>query len=262
VVTFRAASIDVSTWRPQLFGRGNVRNVKDPLIEPLWDGERVLLVVGESVLGPPEADADEAGQAEPEEAGQAEPDTRPDGVRAAFFDLDGEELVGPALDLIVGELGDAARADVLVLDGYLSRQPTSPAQTSRDIVKTPTATQFMGQMFFGRRSSRAPRAPTASGYADTTDPSVPIAFVAVDLLAIDEQALLEIPLLERKRILETAFEETQLLRRSPYVRPPVDSWLIAWRALGFHELAYKSANSHYLPGRQNEDWSRIRIPID
>jgi len=249
-VTFRAASTDVSAWRPQLFGRGNVRHVKDPLIEPLWDGERVLLVVGESVLGPPEIGDDEVAAAP---AG---------GVRAAFFDLDGEELEGPALDLIVAELADAVRADVLVLDGYLSRQPTSPAPASPQLVKTPTATQFMGQMFFGRRSARAPRAPTAAGYAESTDTDVPIAFVAVDLLAIDEQALLEIPLLERKRILDTAFDETHLLRRSPYVRPPVDSWLIAWRALGFHELAYKSANSHYLPGRQNEDWSRVRIPID
>ena len=95
-------------------------------------------------------------------------------------------------------------------------------------VQMPTTQQMVGQMLFGRRSAKSPRAPTAAGHAETTDLGVPIAFVAIDLLAIDEQALLEIPLLERKRILDTAFDETRLLRRSPYVRPPVD---------GAHRLA-------------------------
>ena len=249
-MTFRVAAIDVRDWRPQLFGRGNVRNVKDPLIEPLWDGERVLLLVGDVALsdGAPTHDQTTTGDGAPP---------------AVFVDIDGEELEGPALDAIVADLSDAARADVLVLDGYLSRQPNTPPPNSPNLgVTMPTTQQMVGQMLFGRRSAKSPRAPTAAGHADTTDLGVPIAFVAIDLLAIDEQALLDIPLLERKRILDTAFDETRLLRRSPYVRPPVDSWLIAWRALGFHELAYKAANSHYTPGRQNEGWSRITIPLD
>jgi hypothetical protein len=258
-VTFRVAEIDVREWRPQLFGRGNVRNVKDPLIEPLWDGERVLLVVGDPALGtagPPTGSVGSAATDEMSVTAQGDPPV-------VFLDIDGEELEGPALDAIVADLRDAARADVLVLDGYLSRQPNTPPPNSMNRgVQMPTTQQMVGQMLFGRRSAKSPRAPTAAGHAETTDLGVPIAFVAIDLLAIDEQALLEIPLLERKRILDTAFDETRLLRRSPYVRPPVDSWLIAWRALGFHELAYKAANSHYMPGLQNEAWSRITIPLD
>jgi hypothetical protein len=255
-VTSLVAAIDVRDWRPQLFGRGNVRNVKDPLIEPLWDGERVLLVVGDIGL------ADTAPPRDGTPSAAVSPTTH--GAPAVLFlDIDGEELEGPALDAIAADFATAARADVLVLDGYLSRQPNTPPPSSPSLgVKMPTTQQMVGQMLFGRRSSKSPRAPTAAGHADSTDLGVPIAFVAIDLLAIDEQALLDIPLLERKRILDTAFDETRLLRRSPYVRPPVDSWLIAWRALGFHELAYKAANSHYTPGLQNEGWSRITIPLD
>ncbi len=256
------AAIDVRDWRPQLFGKGNVRHVKDPLIEPLWDGERVLLVVGDVGFGDtvPATGVSSTGAEEP----TTDRVTTADGAPPILFlDIDGEELEGPALDAIAADLVTAARADVLVLDGYLSRQPNTPPPSSPSLgVKMPTTQQMVGQMLFGRRSSKSPRAPTAAGHADTTDLGVPIAFVAIDLLAIDEQALLDIPLLERKRILDTAFDETRLLRRSPYVRPPVDSWLIAWRALGFHELAYKAANSHYTPGLQNEGWSRITIPLD
>ena len=33
---------DLSTWRPQRFGGGSIRKVADPLIEPAWEGLRVL----------------------------------------------------------------------------------------------------------------------------------------------------------------------------------------------------------------------------
>ena len=151
------------------------------------------------------------------------------------------------------------RAERFVLDGYLSRQPNTPATVSPGLgLEMPTAQQMAGQMLFGRRGARAARlTPVPPSLIDRT---VPVAFVAVDLLLVDDDGLLDIPLLERKRILETTFEETPLLRRCPFVRPPVDSWLIAWRALGFRELAYKSANSRYTPGQRNEDWARIAIP--
>jgi hypothetical protein len=247
-MTVRVAELDVAGWCPQLFGRGHVRNVKDPIIEPLWDGERVLLIAGASRA---------AGTAGAAGAGVG-PGSWTD---PTITDEAGEELEGPALVAISGELRDAIRAETLVLDGYLTRQPNTPAPQSPGLgLEMPTVQQMAGQLLFGRRSARAAKL-TPVTHA-TVDRTVPVAFVAVDLLVIDDESLLDIPLLERKRILETAFAETQLLRRSPFVRPPVDSWLIAWRALGFRELAYKSANSRYTPGRRNDGWARIAIPRD
>jgi hypothetical protein len=34
-----------STWRPQEFGAKRVADIKDPLVEPLWNGLRVLAFV-------------------------------------------------------------------------------------------------------------------------------------------------------------------------------------------------------------------------
>jgi ATP-dependent DNA ligase len=97
--------------------------------------------------------------------------------------------------------------------------------------------------------------------APPIDPGLPLTFVAVDLLSIDDQPMLDIPLLERKRILETAFVEAELVRRSAFVRPPVGPWLISWRAFGFTEIAYKDANSRYTLGMPNPGWAVATIPI-
>ena len=70
----------------------------------------------------------------------------------------------------------------------------------------------------------------------------------------------DVPLLERKRILDSAFEERTLVRRTPFVRPPVRRWMVAWRGLGFREVAFKAANSRYTPGRSNEGWAAVPIP--
>jgi ATP-dependent DNA ligase len=87
-----------------------------------------------------------------------------------------------------------------------------------------------------------------------------VALVAVDLLWLDDEALIDVPLLERKRILESVLPESELIRRGVHVRPPVDTWLGSWRASGFSRLAYKSANSRYAPGEKNEQWALAEIP--
>jgi len=40
------------TWRPQEFGGRRASNVPDPIVEPLWNGPRVLALVanGEATL--------------------------------------------------------------------------------------------------------------------------------------------------------------------------------------------------------------------
>ena len=102
-------------------------------------------------------------------------------------------------------------------------------------------------------ASAASRAgPAAAGSArETEDDSedAPIAFVAVDLVALDGEPLVEIPLLERKRLLESVLAEGDLVRRTPYVRHPAGTFIVTWRSFGFGGLAYKAANSRYVPGR-------------
>ncbi len=228
-MTGRLIATELRTWRPQSFGRRPARDVPDPIIEPLWSGERILLTM-------------------------ASPDAEPE-----FADAQGEALEGPALDEIAADLREATRTWSFVIDGYLTRQATMPEKGAGQGIATPSASQLVGQMMFGRRLAEAVSAKTASQEA-ATDPSLPVCFVAIDLLAIDDDTLLDVPLLERKRILDGAFEERALVRRTPFVRPPINRWMVAWRGMGFRELAYKAANSRYTPGKPNDDWAAVAIP--
>lgn len=218
---------DAPPWRPQAFGRRNARDIRDPLIEPMWHGDRVMVAV--------------------------------DGASIVVTDVDGAE-VADEIAPIVAQLHGAVLSDGVVMDGYLTRQATPLAPVVYLVgSELPTAGQMTSQMLVGRGLSA--RAMTK---ADETPPNVdranPLAFVAVDLVVVDGQPLLDIPLLERKRLLESVIRESDLVRRGAYIRPPVDTWLASWRSLGFRELAYKAANGRYRPGEVNDTWAIARIP--
>lgn len=150
----------------------------------------------------------------------------------------------------------AAQADQLILDGFLTVEPTQEtAGILLEGVAVPGKRQMMSQMFLGRRGSGEP-VPTRQ-----LDPDRPIAFVAVDVLSIDGADLLEVPLLERKRLLDGAVGTGELVRITPFVRLPIGTFLTTWRSLGFQALAYKGANSRYVPNGRNPDWFIAPMPL-
>jgi ATP-dependent DNA ligase len=230
---------DPRSWRPQAFGRRRPKELVDPVVEPAWDGVRVL---AHAVRG----------------------DVR-------FVDADGVDLA-PDHPEIAAELASSALAETLVVDGYLTDQALrSGVGVDFDIDQTPRMGEHVTQLFLGRQAAdyvggkaRVPGRPTARtiGQAEATAAAapVPIAFVAVDLLVLDDDDLLEVPLLERKRLLESVLPEGLRVRRTAFVREPAGSFIITWRALGFGGLAYKEANSRYRPGAPNDDWSIIEMP--
>jgi ATP-dependent DNA ligase len=209
-------------WRPQGYGRRGFRSIADPIIEPLWGGVRVIARIGPGGVTLTE---EGAGDCTAEFAEQA---------RA---------------------IGAAALATELTLDGYLTVEPTQKtAGVAIGKVSTPSGAQVMSQLIVGTRRPHAPEP------GPELDLDRPVAFVAVDLLLVDGSTLLDVPLLERKRLLETALRTDELIRITPYVRQPIGSFLGTWRALGFRELAYKASNSRYRPGEQNDDWAIAQIP--
>jgi ATP-dependent DNA ligase len=213
---------NVDDWRPQRFGR-SARSVKDAIIEPSWGGVRVL--------------------------------ARVDAGKALFFDEDGVDCSEEFAD--VGQaLGAAALGEGMILDGFLSIEPTQSTVGTRPAeTEPPRGGQLITQMFIGARGTPKIRPRPAM------DTSQPIAFVAVDLLRIDGSLLLDLPLLERKRILDGALAAGERVRVTPYVRPPLSSYGATWRGLGFREVAYKGANSRYYPAGQNDDWGIMAIPV-
>lgn len=85
------------------------------------------------------------------------------------------------------------------------------------------------------------------------------AFVAWDLVELDGQPLNDIPLQERRRLLESVIVENVRVRVSPAVRIPIQSWLRAWRNSGFTHFVAKNANSRYRHGATTDDWLQVNI---
>jgi ATP-dependent DNA ligase len=218
------------TWRPQVFGRRQARHVDDPVVEPLWSGIRVLAhVTGKSV---------------------------------DFLDAEGEARDWPAT---AEALAAAVQADGAVFDGYLT---TEAAGDGVGVVagpdpEVPTPGTYARQMMFGGfgRNRRAELIESIEAAAEPVLTAADdVVFVAVDLLMLDDQALLDVPLLERKRLLEAVLVEGALVRRGMHVRLPIGVWLGTWRSLGFRSIAFKDANSRYRPGTPNDDWATASIP--
>jgi ATP-dependent DNA ligase len=227
------------TWRPQAFGRRRFSDVSDPVIEPAWEGVRVLAHLDAATAW------------------------------AAIHDETGEDLTEDHAP-IVDALLEALAANTAILDGYLTDQATRNVKGRATLAgDNPTIAEHAGQFFLGRQgaelmSGRSRHARTGSqrtrAEVEWALEDSPIAFVAIDMVELDGEPLVGIPLLERKRLLESVLEEGDLVRRTPFVREPAGTFIITWRALGFDGLAYKAANSRYLPGAPNDEWCLAPMP--
>jgi hypothetical protein len=217
---------DVAAWRPQRFGGKAARSVADPLVEPLWTGVRAMVRVGF-------------------------------GSGVEILDEGGRPVEG--LTDVTAAVESAVRASNVVLDGYLTGQATRPTEgLMLGSPEAPSAAEMTAQLFLGSAGQRKRKELARSREADAG--IGPPALVAIDLLFVDDEPLVDVPLLERKRILEGVLDEAELVRRTVFVRPPVDAWIGTWRSLGFGQLAYKAANSRYRPGQANPEWAIVSIP--
>ncbi len=228
--------------RPQIFGDGNPGRVPDPVIEPLWTGVRALATI-------------KAGAGANTGAGV-------DARTATLADEDGDLIDGH--DDIVVALADAAQAQHFVVDGFLTKlaaRDGSGVYVGMD--ELPSAGQLTGRALLGVRRNRAEEAQqrmAAEREARTFGPDDAVTFVAIDLLWLDGESMLEVPFLERRRILESVLRESDLVRRGMFVRPPVENWIGSWRALGFSGLSFKAANARYRPGVMSPDWVTAPMP--
>jgi ATP dependent DNA ligase domain len=210
-------------WRPQSARRPErVPTIADPIIEPAWSGIHVLAhfdAAAGNAFGPLLLLYDEGG----EDVSNAEP--------AAF-----KALV------------ESIRAEDAVIDGWLTEQAGHTGEgASIATTYRPNPMSFIT----GRPGTlEVPALPHLA--------EVPVvAFVAVDLLRVDGQELLDVPLLERKRILESVVTVGDLVRVTPFTRPPLSQWLVSWQASGFSGALLKAANGHYRPGEIAPDWAYV-----
>lgn len=195
--------------------------IRDPIIEPLWSGTRVLVHVDtRGAAGGPTVRA----------------------IERSGLDLTAEE---PGL---TSAIGAAVLAQDVVLDGILTRQAT---RSSAGMAIVPEARLSMMDTMFSRSPGIEVRRP------DSGDGPGEEAFVAVDLLRLDGQSLLDVPLLERKRLLESVVDQGPLVRVTVYCRPPVDAWVASWQSAGLRGAIMKAANGRYIPGDRTPEWRTI-----
>jgi bifunctional non-homologous end joining protein LigD len=82
-------------------------------------------------------------------------------------------------------------------------------------------------------------------------------FAAFDLLEVDGQWLLEVPLLERKRHLDGVLIPSPNVRVTAYRSRDLRSWRETLQEQGFRRAVLKDWNSTYEPGRTAESWTVI-----
>jgi bifunctional non-homologous end joining protein LigD len=211
------ARMDPADWRPMVPAvTRRPAEIRDPVLEPLWSGIRVLAHVG------------------------------PDPSRTRLIDAAGVDLAAVLVEIaeLVTEAVDAEHA---VLDGVITDQATRGGIGAAAITRpTSSITDVFLRQDPGVEIRRPPDADTH-----------PDAFVAVDLLALDGSSLLDIPLLERKRLLESVVRESERVRTSVHTRPPIDPWVSTWQAAGLRGAMVKGADSRYVPGGRTVEWRTV-----
>jgi ATP-dependent DNA ligase len=170
-----------------------------------------------------------------------------DGI-VRLVDGEGDDVNGEFAEIAVG-IAAAIAAGEAVIDGWVTNQATRSGEGLALI----TVETSRGVPLIRPPSITTPRV------AEHDRPGS-IAFIAVDLLSLDDQLVLDLPLLERKRLLDSVVVGNELVRVSPYVRPPLERWLPSWQAVGFHGALLKAANSRYVPGAMTNEWT-VAQPI-
>src|SRR5512147_1119215 len=201
----------LASLRPQAFGDGRPDRVIDPIVEPQWAGIRALAAV---------------------DAGDP---TRLSAGGVALSDEEGGAIEG--YPEILDALAAAALSPSLVLDGFLTKQATPNGEGVILKVDADTSVQSaIGHFFLGSRRNRAAEAAeqrAALRRSAAFGPDDVVSYVAFDLLWLDGESLLDVPLLERRRLLDTVLAESTLVRRGAFVRPPIGGWIRSWKAQGF-----------------------------
>ena len=217
--------------RPQAFGNKPAERIAEPVVEPAWPGIRVVVAAS--------------------------------GGSATIL-ADGEALGGhESITAAVARMLDSTRTSA-ILDGYLTKQIVNDAggvYTGPDGL--PSTGALIAQSMVGSRRNRAEEATRrleAEVEARTFRPEDEVNLVIVDLLWLDGEWLLDVPLLERKRLLEAVVPGDALVRPGLYVRPPLATWIGSWRAQGFTAITFKAANSRYAPGSVAADWTSTGLP--
>ena len=224
-----------AAWRPQRPGREPIKKITDALVEPDWSGLRVVCALS---------------------------------IDAAVFVHDGEAIAVPAE--LPPAMVDAFDAVDALVEGTLTTKalesgegilPSMPGVERPPILVPRVVRRSIADDPYVRARDHEAREDAIAGpvLAKLARGERHV-FVASDLLWLDGTPLDDVPLLERKRLLDGVLDASYLVRITPIVKPSAILTLVTWGTLGFRELHYRAANSRYLAARVNPDCAVTRPP--
>jgi bifunctional non-homologous end joining protein LigD len=88
---------------------------------------------------------------------------------------------------------------------------------------------------------------------------IPVTLVAFDLLWLDGQELIGLPLEERRTLLEGVVEQDERLQVVTHVEGAGTAFVDAARTLGLEGVIAKKIGSRYHPGRRVPEWRKIKL---
>jgi bifunctional non-homologous end joining protein LigD len=88
---------------------------------------------------------------------------------------------------------------------------------------------------------------------------IPLAYMVFDLLHLDGHSLLDLPLVERKRLLAARLRPDGLVRFASHVEGDGRAFVAAAAERGLEGVVAKRAASRYQPGRRSRDWLKVKL---
>ena len=90
----------------------------------------------------------------------------------------------------------------------------------------------------------------------------PASFVAYDILYLDGEEVMGLPLLERKKLLQKTVKETERISISRYIPEQGTALYKLTEEQGLEGIVAKPKGSKYFPGIRSKDWIKIKNLLD
>jgi len=88
--------------------------------------------------------------------------------------------------------------------------------------------------------------------------TLPVSYLAFDVLHLDGRSTLDLPYTERRTLLESLSVGSDHWATPPVFRDPPATIMEAARASGLEGVVCKRVSSVYVPGRRSDDWIKVR----
>ncbi len=88
----------------------------------------------------------------------------------------------------------------------------------------------------------------------------PIVYFAFDLIYLDGRLLVDVPLIERKKLLKSVLRDSNRVRYSSHIETDGIEMYKAVKKQGLEGLVAKLRTSRYEPGRRSKSWLKVKIP--